>query len=1166
MFFFSFNASLFGQELQKAPLNPEFQKYQSNLYLKLYQSTGGHSLGLIPEPILPNFVQTTPIFKQTTVFASKYDLRTAGPNGTSLVTSVKDQGNCGACWSFSTMGAIEGYAKKFGLGDYDLSENNIKECHGFLISACDGGNTSMASAYLARKSGPISELNDPYNDKIIGCRNNIYPEFWVSDIRYLPNDPSVMKQSILDYGAITSSFYYGDSYFNSTNNTYYSTGQTTTNHEVLIVGWDDNKVTAGGTGAWIAKNSWGPSWGDGGYFYISYNDSKINTTVSSIRNIEPRVLNSSMFDYDQLGVMSAYGYSANDAYGLIKFSTGSKNYTLKRLSTFMQSGPGTVRFEVYSSFNGSTLSNLLGTITDKTCDLPGYYTFDLSTPIQLAANTDFYVKVYYNTTGYNYPIPVETASSGYATPVIESGKCWISSTGTNWTAFGSDQSVKADLTIKAYGEYSPCIPPTTQTSGFKSLSEANNSMTLNWVRGNGNAVVVVARAGSPVNIDPFGESTLTANSSFGSGTQLGTGNFVVYNGTGNAVNLTSLASGTTYYFAFYEYNLTSNCYMTPAMLGNATTKGLPPYCTAGSSTTLVGYISRVRLNEIDQTTTSATNGYEDYTSKIASMQLGVNSTITINRSASYVKDSLLIWVDWNGNGDLSNAGEMVYASPKSGSTYTATFAPPVGATIGMTRMRIRLLNNTYLPNITPCGISYYGDVQDYTIYVTSTPNIPIPPVANNATNILQTNCMAYWGTSSIATGYKLDVAYDYGFTSFLPGYQNKDVGNVTSYGVVGLNINTTYYYRVRAYNASGESPNSNIIAFTTLPDPPTAPVANAAANILQTSFNSGWSSPPTATGYKIDLSTNIGFSSFVTGYSDKDVGNVSVYNLTGLTAKTIYYYRVRAYNTGGSSNSSNIVTLTTLTNPAQAPVSLKSGSCNNFLTLHWPKSTDGDVVKYRIYGGLTSAPTVKIDSTNSATDTLKTISGLIHGQLYYFRIAAVNYDGPVSPFSNEVSEIIKTGVIPAIKAKWGDVLICPDLGDSIVGYQWLRNGTAIVGATTQNYVTNKQAGQYSVVSTDLNGCQNTSNVLTITGTKSLSVFPNPTSETFSLKINDITEGKAYVSIINSSGIIVKEFQTSSLNDSALKEISVHNLNPGVYIVKVLVDNADLYYTKVVVTK
>ena len=78
-----------------------------------------------------------------------------------------------------------------------------------------------------------------------------------------------------------------------------------------------------------------------------------------------------------------------------------------------------------------------------------------------------------------------------------------------------------------------------------------------------------------------------------------------------------------------------------------------------------------------------------------------------------------------------------------------------------------------------------------------------------------TSFTANWSSIGGATGYRLDVATDSSFVTYVPGYQDLDVGNTTSRNVTGLTANTFHYYRVRAYNGNGTSPNSNVITVRT---------------------------------------------------------------------------------------------------------------------------------------------------------------------------------------------------------------------------------------------------------------------------------------------------------------------------------------------------------------
>jgi hypothetical protein len=718
-----------------------------------------------------------------------------------------------------------------------------------------------------------------------------------------------------------------------------------------------------------------------------------------------------------------------------------------------------------------------------------------------------------------------------------------------------------------------CTLPTTQASAFTSSAITNTTMTIGWTRGNGNAVLVVAKAGSAVNADPVSGTTYTANAAFGSGTQIGTGNYVVYDGTATSMNISALTAGTIYHYAIYEYNSAGYCYKTLALTGNATTTGTPPctYCASSGSTDYNTGITSVNFNTINNVTGKPA-AYNDYTglSTTVNKNSTYNLTVKLNTDGNYTIHAFA-WIDWNQDCDFLDANEVydlgTAINVMNGAT---TLSPlsiiiPASALTGSTRMRV---STEYGANPTSCDINFDGEVEDYSINVNAsacTP--PTASTANAATNISQTSFTASWSSSATAAAYRLDVATNIGFTTFVTGFNDKDVSNVTTCSVTGLSSNTSYYYRVRAYNSCGTSTNSGTITATTLPNPPPAPSANQATNILQTSFTANWSSSVTATGYRLDVATNIGFTTFVTGYNDKDVSNVTNYSITGLSPKTLYYYRGRAYNTGGTSTNSGTITLKTLTNPSSVPSGMTASSCNDLVTINWGKSTGSDFFRYRIYGGTSNNPTTKIDSTtNGISDTSKVIYGLTRGQTYYFRVTSVNYDGPESNFSNQSTATVKTGVVPKIRAKWGDVLICSNLGDSIKSYQWYKGSSIISNAVAQYYITKKIPDSYKVETIDKNGCKNSSNLISISGTKSLSGYPNPASVSFVLKLNDESESRAVVSIFNSAGIKVMEFNTENLNDEPLKEIPVNNLDEGIYVVQVLLNHKDLYYTKIVVIK
>lgn len=384
-------------------------------------------------------------------FDPVYDMRQ-----TPWLSPVKSQSADG-CWAYATMGAIESRWLTLGYPVFDLSDNNMKYCHQYVPERSYWGNHWMATSYLVRGGGPFTEAQDPYPGGTPGpgeCPEGLVPQAYIPEARYLPKNMNLIKQTVLDYGAITSMMYISNAYYNPVNFTYYYPGSSI-NHVVCIVGWNDTITTAGGTGAWICRNSYGPGWGQGGYFYVSYNDGAFTRYNSYWPERWDYDELATIYQHDMIGGYDGVGWGDSLCYALVKFQAET-DLEILHIGTFIFNSGLKTTFKIFDDIAGAP-TGLLGQKNWTSFDLPGYYTISLDSSIKIAAGNEFYILAGFNsrTLANKWPIPVEDTIDGYAEPMIESGKCWINPNfelyPSYWFPLGADQpGWEYDICLKLY--------------------------------------------------------------------------------------------------------------------------------------------------------------------------------------------------------------------------------------------------------------------------------------------------------------------------------------------------------------------------------------------------------------------------------------------------------------------------------------------------------------------------------------------------------------------------------------------------------------------------------------------------------------------------------------------------------------------------------------------
>ena len=913
---------------QLAPLNPAFTAATpaSNA---MQTTAGGKALGHRQGP------QDFSLLKQSAVaraaarsaaqsartYATAFDLRDTGK-----VSAVKNQSTCGACWAFASLASLE--SSLLSGESWDFSENNLKNKHGFDWTHCAGGTGNLATAYLARWGGPITEADDPYSVSSSVSPSGLTVRKHLQNTKYFAHVPGTadndaIKQALTTIGAVDASMTWSDSAYRSATASYYYSGSDATDHDVTIVGWNDDygksnfSPAPSSNGAWLVKNSWGTGWGNSGYFWVSYYDAKFAEECYVFYDAQATTNYSRIYQYDPLGRTSAIGYGSVTAWGANIFTVADSGTALKAVGFYTMDAPTAYELRVYTNVTaGSPRSGTLAYSTSGSIAEAGYHTVTF-TAIPVTASQNFSVVLRFTTNSYTYPVPLEYPIAGYSSGATAStGQSYMSSNGTSWTDVAGAYT-NTNVSIKAYAGPSGETFAVTSVSPQTAVNSGSTSLTVT-----GTAFT----SPSTLRLSKTGQSNISATSvTVNSSTQITA-----------VVPLTDAAAGL--------WSLTVvNSGAETATLADALTITLPLATVSAispASGISTGTLTGVSITGTNFRTAAAVKlartGYTD----VNATSLTVNSASSISCSLPLSAVATGVWnitvtnTDDGQSGSLANGFTVALAPTPTISSVSPASGISTGTLAGVALTGTNFRSGAAV-KLTRTG---YSDVNATGVTVNSATSIscslPLNEVASGAWNVVVTN-----------TDDGQSVSLNSGFTVSLPAAPVLTaISPPTAYTDTDVNMTFTGSH-FRSGDLAVLSKGSTSISVTATYVSPTQlscsmPLAGAATGVWNVSVTDEYSQTSTlSSAFTISLpapviqtvspstATNV-------GNAPLSIGGTNFYS--GITAKLTKSGESDITSASLTRNSAtSLLAVFTLTNAAAGPWTLvltNEGGLNHSLS------------------------------------------------------------------------------------------------------------------------------------------------------------------------------------------------------------------------------------------